>query len=48
MVTDRNARTLSISKKTHSRVQKYCDECGLKMNGWVDNIIREKLDKLNK
>ena len=47
MTNDRNVRTVLIKKETHSRVKKYCDECGLKMNGWIDSILRKTLDNLN-
>ena len=36
-----------VKEETHLRVKKYCAECGLKMNDFVDNLVREKLDKLN-
>ena len=48
MVTDRNNRTILITKETHSRVKDYCDEYGFKLQGWIDHVLREKLDKLNK
>ncbi len=41
-------KSISISKKTHSRVKDYCDKHALKIFSWIDNILREKLDKLNK
>ena len=40
--------TIIITKETHSRVKKYCDEYGFKMQGWIDHALREKLDKTNK
>ena len=40
-------KSISISKETHSRVKGYCDKHALKIFIWIDNILREKLDKLN-
>ena len=40
--------TIAITKETHSRIKEYCDEFGFKIQGWVDAVIREKLDKLNR
>ena len=50
-------KQITISEKTHSRVKEFCDEYGFKMQGWIDHVLREKLeqykglppfDKLNK
>ena len=40
--------SVSISKETHIRIKEHCDKNSLKVGSWVDNILREKLDKLNK
>ena len=39
--------TIAISKETHARIKEYCDEYGYKMQGWIDHVLRNKLDKLN-
>ena len=45
---ERKSISISITKETHLRVKEYCDEYGYKLQGWIDYILREKLDKLNK
>ena len=40
--------SISISKGTHLRIRDYCDENALKVGSWIDNVLRERLDKLNK
>ena len=40
--------TIKITKETHSLVKKYCDGNALKINAWTDNVLREKLNNLNK
>lgn len=42
-----NTITIKISKETHSRIKNYCDKNALKIAAWADNVLREKLDKLN-
>jgi len=43
----KETKSIAISKETHSRVKNYCDKNALKIFSWIDNILREKLDKLN-
>lgn len=40
--------SISISKETHTRLKKHCDKYAFKVGSWADNIIREKLNELNK
>jgi hypothetical protein len=40
--------SISIPKETHTRIKEHCDKYGFKIHGWVDNILRIKLDELNK
>jgi len=41
-------KAIYISEETHTRLKQHCDEYSFKIQGWVDNIIRQKLDELNK
>ena len=40
--------TIGITRNTHDLVKAYCKKNAYKVGLWVDNVLREKLDKLNK
>ena len=44
----KEVKAIRISRATHTRLKQHCNEYSLKMQGWVDMVVREKLDKLNK
>jgi hypothetical protein len=40
--------SISISKETHARIKKHCDEYAFKIGSWIDNVLCEKLKELKK
>ena len=40
-------KTILISKQTHELIKKYCIDNTLKINNWVDKILKEYMEKLN-
>ena len=41
-------KTIVISKNTHTKLKKYCDEECIKLNEWVDKLIQKELENVQK
>jgi len=40
--------TVNIKEEAYSKIREYCKENALKINGWVEKILMDKLDEINK
>jgi predicted HicB family RNase H-like nuclease len=40
-------KTVVIENETHKVLKEYCNDNSIKLNSWVDNLIKEKLRELN-
>ncbi|GAG22174.1 unnamed protein product [marine sediment metagenome] len=39
-------KQIYISAETHALLKQHCDKYAFVIQGWVDNLIRERLNKL--
>lgn len=46
MAKRQTRRAISVKGLTYQRVKKYCDDTDQSISGFVEKIVKEKLDKL--
>ena len=40
-------KTVVIENETHGVLKDYCNDNSIKLNAWVDKLIKEKLEEIN-
>jgi predicted HicB family RNase H-like nuclease len=41
-------KTIVIENETHNQLKNYCKENSIKLNSWVNNLIKRELNRVNK
>jgi predicted HicB family RNase H-like nuclease len=40
-------KTVVIENTTHELLKEYCNDNSIKLNAWVDNLIKEKIEEIH-
>ena len=40
-------KTVKISPELHKELKVYCSQEGLKLNQWIEKILKEKINNIN-